>query len=88
MEIAQKRAQYAADMADADGNISVGGWQDPIAGYEHKLSFFTEQNPISFTKENYDPGLLKFERRYRRRGNPGAKLYGHFVIPENMRHLA
>ena len=88
LKVARERAQYAEDMSRDDGSVNVGGWLNPIVGYNHKRSFFLEQNPESFTKENYNLGLEKFERRYRRRGNPGAKLYGHFVVPESMRHLA
>ncbi len=71
-----------------NGAANVGGWASPLAGYTHKMDFMLSQEPVELSAETIAPGLATFERLYRRKGRIGARLYGHFIVPENMRDLA
>ena len=71
-----------------NGTANVGGWASPMAGYDHKMNFMLSQDPVELNAETIAPGLAKFERRYRRKGRIGPRLYGHYIVPEDMRNLA
>jgi hypothetical protein len=80
--------QLVHDEMERNGTAAVGGWASPMDGYVRKLNFMQSQDPIELNSETVEPGLRKFERLYRKKGRIGARLHGHYIVPEIMRNLA
>jgi len=82
----EERRAYAGSTNQV-GAKRVGGWDDPVSDYYRKLEYFENEDPVELTKENLEPVLQRFERTYRRKGRPGGRSYGHFIVPEAIHHL-
>lgn len=85
---ARERQAYSAALPQSSRKLGVGGWDDPMAGYASKLATCLAQEPKPLTPANIEPILQRIEKVYDRKGRPGRRSFGHFIVPPGLTVIA
>ena len=85
---AKERQSYAGKLPQSRTKMGVGGWDDAMVDYQRKLRDCMAQDVLAFTPHNIEPILQRLEAIYHRKGRPGRRSFGHFIIPKELWDLA